>query len=124
MKIRILSLLFLLVGLNVSTQASYRLLEEGGPVLAGGPEFTLTPNPVNGSHFHVNINFSENDYPDAAIVISDVLGKIVYFHGLKKSDFIEGRVRIAVMDASLDKGVYFVQVKSGDYTRTLKLAIR
>jgi len=27
-------------------------------------------------------------------------------------------------DAMLDKGVYFLQVKSGDATKTLKLAIR
>ena len=43
---------------------------------------------------------------------------------LKQSDFMEGRVRISVMDANLDKGVYFLQIKSGDATKTQKLAIR
>ena len=37
---------------------------------------------------------------------------------------MEGRVRISVMDAKLDKGVYFLQIKSGDATKTQKLAIR
>jgi len=37
---------------------------------------------------------------------------------------MEGRVRISVMDANLDKGVYFLQIKSGDATKTQKLAIR
>jgi hypothetical protein len=97
---------------------------DGNPNEIGGPQFTITPNPVNGSYFSVNITFTEADYPDATVVISDVLGKQVFIHSLKKTDFLEGKVRINVMDAGLDKGVYFVQMKSGDITRTLKLAIR
>lgn len=93
-------------------------------MLGGGPSFTLTPNPVSGSYFSVNLDFSYAEFPDAAIIISDVLGKTVYFQGLKQSDFMEGRVRISVMDANLDKGVYFLQIKSGDATKTQKLAIR
>jgi hypothetical protein len=89
-----------------------------------GPSFSITPNPVNGSYFNVNLNFSDMDFPDAGIIISDVLGKVVFTHGLKQSDFMEGKVRISVMDANLDKGVYFLQIKSGDNTKTLKLAIR
>ena len=92
--------------------------------LLGGPSFRLTPNPVNGSFFYVNLDFSANEYPDAGIIISDVLGKRVYFHTLKQSDFAEGRVRISVMDANLGKGVYFLQIKSGDTSKTQKLAIR
>jgi hypothetical protein len=49
---------------------------------------------------------------------------VVYSYVIKKSDYIEGKVKIGVMDALLDKGVYFIQVKSGDYTKTLKLEIR
>ncbi len=100
------------------------LLEDENPVHSGGPAFNITPNPVSGSYFYVNLDFVESDFPDAAIVISDVLGKIAYVHPLKKSDYIEKQVRINVMDANLDKGVYFLQVKSGEHTRTLKLAIR
>lgn len=90
----------------------------------GGPSFTLTPNPVSGSYFSVNLDFSSSQFPDAVIIISDVLGKTVYLQPLKQSDFMEGRVRISVMDANLDKGVYFLQIKSGDATKTQKLAIR
>ena len=89
-----------------------------------GPSFSITPNPVNGSYFNVNLNFSDTEFPDAGIIISDVLGKVVFTHGLKQSDFMEGKVRISVMDANLDKGVYFLQIKSGENTKTLKLAIR
>ncbi len=56
--------------------------------------------------------------------MNDVLGKFVYSYVIKKSDYAEGKVRIGVMDALLDKGVYFIQLKSGDFTKTLKLAIR
>lgn len=94
------------------------------PVLIGGPDFTLNPNPVNGSYFYVNLKFSETDFPDAVILVNDVLGKVVYSYVIRKSDYAEGRVKIGVMDALLDKGIYFIQLKSGDYTKTLKLAIR
>lgn len=96
----------------------------GDELIGGGPSFTITPNPVSGSYFSLNLDFSYNEYPDAAIIISDVLGKTVHFQSLKQSDFMEGRVRISVMDANLDKGVYFLQIKSGDATKTQKLAIR
>lgn len=91
---------------------------------SGGPSFTLTPNPVSGSYFSISLDFSSIEYPNAVIIISDVLGKTVYFQSLKQADFMEGRVRISVMDANLDKGVYFLQIKSGDATKTQKLAIR
>jgi hypothetical protein len=93
-------------------------------VSVAGPSFSLTPNPVTGSHFYVNLAFSEAQYPEAGIIINDVLGKTVYSYGLTKNDYASGRIRIDVADAMLDKGVYFVQVKSGDATKTLKLAIR
>ena len=69
-------------------------------------------------------HFSETDFPDAVILVNDVLGKVVYSYVIRKSDYAEGRVKIGVMDALLDKGIYFIQLKSGDYTKTLKLAIR
>ncbi len=88
------------------------------------PNFSITPNPVNGSYFNVNLSFSDSEFPDAGIIISDVLGKVVYTYGLKQSDFMEGKIKVSVMDANLDKGVYFLQIKSGENTKTLKLAIR
>lgn len=96
----------------------------GDELFGGGPSFTITPNPVSGSYFSLNLHFSNNEFPGATIIISDVLGKTVYFQSIKQSDFMEGRVRISVMDANLDKGVYFLQIKSGDATKTQKLAIR
>lgn len=92
--------------------------------VTGGPEFTLNPNPVTGSYFYVNLMFSEIEYPNAVIIINDVLGKAVYVQSIKSADFSAGKVRISTVDAMIQNGVYFVQVKSGDNTRTLKLAIR
>jgi len=121
---RTVILLFILIGLSFRSVGAAFPPVSGDELVGGGPSFTLTPNPVSGSYFSVNLNFSYSEFPDAAIIISDVLGKTVYFQGLKQSDFIEGRVRISVMDANLDKGVYFLQIKSGDATKTQKLAIR
>jgi hypothetical protein len=92
--------------------------------VTGGPEFTLNPNPVTGSYFYVNLMFSEIEYPNAVIMINDVLGKAVFVQSIKSADFSAGKVRISTVDAMIQNGVYFVQVKSGDNTRTLKLAIR
>jgi hypothetical protein len=121
-KILLFSFILAIVFVGRSNATPNPIIEN--PSEIGGPQFTITPNPVNGSYFSVNITFTEADYPDATVVISDVLGKQVFIHSLKKTDFLEGKVRINVMDAGLDKGVYFVQMKSGDITRTLKLAIR
>lgn len=93
-------------------------------VAGQGPTFTLNPNPVTGSYFYVNLQFTEAQYPDAVIVVNDVLGKVVYSYPIRKSDYTTGQVRIDLGDAMLDKGVYFLQIKSGDSTKTLKLAIR
>ena len=117
-------ILFVMVSLALRPVHAAQPPHFEGDMLGGGPSFTLTPNPVSGSYFSVNLDFSYSEFPDAAIIISDVLGKTVYFQGLKQSDFMEGRVRISVMDANLDKGVYFLQIKSGDATKTQKLAIR
>lgn len=121
---KLLVLFFLLFsfGLHAESLSTPPVIDN--PVLAGGPEFTLNPNPVNGSYFYVNLKFTEAEFPDAVILVNDVLGKVVYSYVIKKSDYSEGKVRIGVMDALLDKGVYFIQLKSGDFTKTLKLAIR
>ena len=117
-------LFFILFGLGFSSMSAACPPVSRDELVSGGPSFTLTPNPVSGSYFSVNLDFSYSEYPNAAIIISDVLGKTVYVQSLKQSDFMEGRVRISVMDANLDKGVYFIQIKSGDATKTQKLAIR
>lgn len=109
--------------LNAAPMAFSHQPEEG-IVESGGPSFTLTPNPVSGNSFSINIDFNASQYPDAVIIISDVLGKTIYQQILKPADYAEGRVRISVVDANLDKGVYFIQIKSGDFSKTQKLAIR
>ncbi len=121
---KLLTLFFFLFSLSLNAETLSTPPGVENPVLAGGPDFTLNPNPVNGSYFYVNLKFSETEFPDAVILVNDVLGKVVYSYVIRKSDYVEGRVRIGVMDALLDKGIYFIQLKSGDYTKTLKLAIR
>ncbi len=91
---------------------------------ANGPAFSLSPNPVNGSYFDIQLDFTETEYPKTIINITNVLGQVVYGYQLKHVDFQNGKVRIDLSDAKLDKGVYFVQLKSGDFTKTLKLAVR
>lgn len=121
---KLLAILFLLFSSFVRLSASGVPVEIIGNVPVTGPEFTLNPNPVNGAYFYVNLKFSETEYPDAVVIVNDILGKSVFTYVIKKSDFMEGRVRIGVMEALLDKGIYFIQVKSGEATKTLKLAIR
>lgn len=121
---KLLVLFFLLFSFGLHAESLLTPPVIDNPVLAGGPDFTLNPNPVNGSYFYVNLKFTEAEFPDAVILVNDVLGKVVYSYVIKKSDYSEGKVRIGVMDALLDKGVYFIQLKSGDFTKTLKLAIR
>lgn len=95
-----------------------------GAVLAGGPSFTLNPNPVNGSVFYINLEFTEAEFPDTKIIITNVLGQVVYQAPVRKTEFAVGKVRIDLAEARLDKGVYFVQVTSGEFTKTQKLAVR
>lgn len=121
---KILFILLVLASVNLRSVSAALPPTSGDDLFGGGPSFTISPNPVSGSYFSLNLNFSNNEFPGAAIIISDVLGKTVYFQSIKLSDFMEGRVRISVMDANLDKGVYFLQIKSGDATKTQKLAIR
>lgn len=92
--------------------------------LGPGPGFTLNPNPVTGSFFFVNLEFTENDFPNARVTITNVLGQVVYNAPIRKTEFATGKIRIELSDAKLDKGVYFVQVSSGENTKTLKLAVR
>jgi len=93
-------------------------------VVEPGPGFTLHPNPVSGTWFHINLAFSESDYPNARFSISNVLGEIIYTAPIKKTEFAGAKVRVDVADLKLDKGVYFVQVFGGDKSRILRLVVR
>ncbi len=122
---RIWTLIIVFFALAIgSTEAVARPDLPPADVAGQGPTFTLNPNPVTGSYFYVNLQFTEAQYPDAVIIVNDVLGKVVYSYPIRKSDYTTGQVRVDLGDAMLDKGVYFLQIKSGDSTKTLKLAIR
>lgn len=122
---RCLTLVFLFFTLAFgSVEAVARPDVPPAEVAGQGPTFTLNPNPVTGSYFYVNLQFTEAQFPDAVIIVNDVLGKVVYSYPIRKSDYATGQIRVDLGDAMLDKGVYFLQIKSGDSTKTLKLAIR
>jgi Secretion system C-terminal sorting domain len=92
--------------------------------VGSGPGFTMSPNPVTGNYFYINLSFSESEYPNTLINITNVLGQVIYSYPIRHVDFANRQVRIDLNDAKLDKGVYFVQLKSGESTKTQKLAVR
>ena len=98
-------------------------LKADAPVVSG-PGFTMSPNPVTGTVFFVNLDFSQTEYPNSVLHITNVLGQVVFSYTLKPIDFENHQIRSDVSDAKLDKGVYFGQLKSGEYRKTQKLAIR
>ena len=122
---RVLSLLLLIFAMSYGSANlnAHADLPPAG-VVDLGPSFSINPNPVSGTFFYVNLNFTEAQYPEAVIVINDILGKVVYSYPIRKSDYATSQIRVDLSDAMLDKGVYFLQIKSGDATKTLKLAIR
>lgn len=124
-RLRLYLLLFALLA-SYTAKAHYPVSSPDVPVSAvlGGPGFTLNPNPVNGTVFYVNLEFTEAEYPDTKIIITNVLGQVVYTAPIRKTEFAVGKVRIDLGEARLDKGVYFVQVSSGEFTKTQKLAVR
>ena len=60
---KLLAIFFFFTSLTlVASTPLNHVNEEVNPVLSiVGPEFSLNPNPVNGSYFYVNLNFSEVD---------------------------------------------------------------
>lgn len=123
---RKLLLLFLIGFLSLSPVLAVGGEGDGAAesAIGGGPEFTLNPNPVNGSYFYVDFNFTEKQFSGVSIIITNVLGQVIYTYPVTKADYANGRVRIELADAKLDKGVYVVQLKSGDQTKTQRLAVR
>ena len=89
-----------------------------------GPSFTIYPNPVNGSSFDINFSFNETEYPNVHLSIVNVLGQNVYSYNLVKMDYSNGKVHIDISDRHLTTGIYFVQLTSGESTKTVRLAIR
>ena len=89
-----------------------------------GPGFSLHPNPVTGTWFHINLSFTESDYPNARFSISNVLGEVIYAAPIKKTEFSGAKVRVDIAEIKLEKGVYFVQVFGGDKSKILRLVVR
>lgn len=88
------------------------------------PGFSISPNPVVGNTFVIQLNFTKEQFPKARLSISNVLGQMVYAYSIKKVDYDNNFVRVDVSETKLEKGVYFVQIKSGESSKTVKLAIR
>jgi len=81
------------------------------------PGFSLNPNPVTGTWFYINLEFSETDFPN-------VLGEVVFSAPIKKTEFAGAKVRVDIADLKLNKGLYFVQVTGGDKSKILRLVVR
>jgi len=94
------------------------------PETAVLPSFNISPNPVSGNTFAINLNFTQSQFPGARLSISNILGQAVYQYSMKKVDYDNGYVIVDVSETKLDRGVYFVQIKSGEASKTVKLAIR
>lgn len=88
------------------------------------PGFSLNPNPVTGTWFYINLEFSETDFPNAKYAISNVLGEVVFSAPIKKTEFAGAKVRVDIADLKLNKGLYFVQVTGGDKSKILRLVVR
>ncbi len=88
------------------------------------PSFSISPNPVSGNTFALQFSFSQVQFPNAQLSISNLLGQTIFKYSLKKVDYDNGSVIIDVSETKLEKGVYFVQLKSGEVSKTVKLAIR
>lgn len=98
--------------------------ENGTFTVAPGPPFNITPNPVVGNYFNIDLNFKSTEFPKAVIVITNVLGQTVYTHAVTASDYANGFVKIGIAESKLSKGIFLVQVKSGEANKTLRLVIR
>ncbi len=81
---KLLAIFFFLFSLSLNAESPSTPPGLDNPVLTGGPDFTLNPNPVNGSFFYVNLKFTETEFPDAVVLVNDVLGKVVYSYVIKK----------------------------------------
>lgn len=81
-------------------------------------EMTLAPNPANGS---TKLNFKMINSNDVVITITDVLGK--QMEQLSKGSLTPGDYSYTI-NTPWSKGVYFVQVASGNQLVTKKLIIQ
>lgn len=117
--------LLAIVFFSMSSMAFSQTDEKGVVnVVLPGPSFNITPNPVIGNYFNIDLGFKFTEFPKAVVVITNVLGQTVYTHSLTAADYANGFVKINVSESKLDKGIYLVQIKSGEANKTLRLVIR
>lgn len=109
---------------GITSLASAQSTENAVMTVAPGPSFNITPNPVVGSYFNIDFGFKYAEFPKAVVVITNVLGQTVYTHALTAADYSNGFIKINVSESKLDKGIYLVQIKSGEANKTLRLVIR
>jgi hypothetical protein len=86
--------------------------------------FSISPNPVIGTH--VLVSFSEASLKNGQVQLSitNVIGQSLYAHLINQSDIERGSIRIEIADLKLSKGLYFVKMASGEQSFTQKLVLR
>ncbi|RYE18628.1 MAG: T9SS type A sorting domain-containing protein [Sphingobacteriales bacterium] len=88
----------------------------GVNTLLNGNDITVYPNPTNGNAF---VAISNNQSKTATVVVTDVTGKMVY---KTQSALGNGKNMIEIPASVISiKGIYMVQIVTGDQTRTEKL---
>jgi hypothetical protein len=84
----------------------------------GNAKVAVVPNPTNGDAY-VIVKDANNE--QAQIVVSDVTGKAVYS---TKQQVIGAQTRILIPQSAISvKGLYLVQVITGNQTSTQKLVV-
>jgi hypothetical protein len=78
-----------------------------------GVKITVFPNPFKSVF---SIQAERHEFP-AKIVVTDILGKVVY----QKSVFTPQRVDIDLSKKRLTSGVYFLNWKSKDNSKTVRI---
>ena len=83
-------------------------------------DIELLPNPNNGS-FTIKGNWSIDGDEDAVMVITDVLGQVVYRNAAKTQQGVMNEQ--VVLSKSLDDGMYLLKVKRGSEERVFRFVV-
>ena len=80
------------------------------------PMFNVTPNPLSDNF--ITLTFSSPLDSKSTITINDILGREVY-----RTAINQGIPQVKVLLPNLDGGIYYVRLKTGNYTASQKLEI-